>query len=61
MWITRRHLILVGAGAVSAAALGLGSELAAQSSDETAVAQSVEAFRKAMLAADRSQFEAYRI
>ena len=32
--------------------------VAAQSSDEAAVAQGVEAYRKAMLAADRSQFEA---
>ena len=31
---------------------------AAQSGDEAAVAQAVEAYRKAMLAADRSQFEA---
>jgi ketosteroid isomerase-like protein len=30
----------------------------AQSSDEAAIAQAVEAFRKAMLGADRSQFEA---
>jgi ketosteroid isomerase-like protein len=32
--------------------------VAAQSSDEAAVAQAVEAYRKAMLAADRSQLEA---
>jgi len=32
--------------------------VAAQSSDEAAVAQAVEAFRNAMLTADRSQFEA---
>ena len=32
--------------------------VAAQSSDEAAVAQAVEAYRKAMLAADRAQFEA---
>ena len=31
---------------------------AAQSADEVAVAQAVETYRKAMLAADRSQFEA---
>jgi len=31
---------------------------AAQSGDEAAVAQAVETFRKAMLASDRSQFEA---
>jgi ketosteroid isomerase-like protein len=57
MSITRRHLVLAGAGALSAAVMGLGSELAAQSGEEAAIAQAVEAFRKAMLAADRSQFE----
>ena len=44
MGITRRHLVLAGAGALCTAALGLGSALAAQSSDEAAVAQAVEAF-----------------
>ena len=58
MRFTRRHLVLAGAGALCTGALGLGSELAAQSSDEAAIAQAVEAFRNAMLAADRSQFEA---
>jgi ketosteroid isomerase-like protein len=57
MGITRRHLVLAGAGAFCAAALGLGPELGAQSSDEAAVAQAVEAFRNAMLKGDRSQFE----
>ena len=55
---TRQHLVLAGAGALCTAALGLGSELAAQSSDEAAIAQAVEGFRNAMLTADRSQFEA---
>jgi hypothetical protein len=58
MRFTRRHLVLAGASALCTAALGLGPELAAQSSDEAAIAQAVEAFRNAMLAADRSQFEA---
>jgi hypothetical protein len=38
--------------------LGVGHVAAAQSSDEAAVAQAVDAFRNAMLKADRSQFEA---
>jgi len=58
MWITRRHLVLAGASALCTAAPGLGSEFAAQTGDDAAIAQAVEAFRKAMLAADRSQFEA---
>lgn len=58
MKFTRRCLVLAGAGALGTAVLGLGSELAAQSSDEAAIVQAVEAFRKAMLAADRSQLEA---
>jgi ketosteroid isomerase-like protein len=40
------------------ALLGAAHVAAAQSSDEAAVAQAVEAFRNAMLKADRSQFEA---
>ena len=46
MRCTRRHLALAGAGALCTAAWGLGAELAAQSSDEVAIAQAVEAFRK---------------
>ena len=57
MWITRRYLVLAGASALGAVVLGLGSEGAAQTGDEAAVAQAVEAFRKAMLAKDREQFE----
>jgi hypothetical protein len=56
--ITRRHLVLAGAGALCELAMGLGSELAPQSGDEAAMAQAVEVFRNAMLTADRSQFEA---
>jgi ketosteroid isomerase-like protein len=58
MEITRRHLVLAGAGALCMTALSLSSAVAAQSSDEATVAQAVEAFRNAMLKADRSQFEA---
>jgi uncharacterized protein DUF4440 len=58
MRFTRQHLVLAGSGAFCTAALGLGSELAAQSSNEAAIPQAVEAFRNAMLTADRSQFEA---
>jgi len=58
MEITRRHLVLAGAGALCMTALSLGSAVAAQSSAESAIAQAVEAFRNAMLKADRSQFEA---
>lgn len=58
MWITRRHLVLAGASALCAVVLGLGSEVAAQTGDEAAVAQAVEAFRKAMVAKDRGQLEA---
>jgi ketosteroid isomerase-like protein len=44
---------------VIALALLTGAHVvAAQSSDEAAIAQAVEAFRHAMLKADRSQFEA---
>ena len=39
------------------ALLTIGQPVAAQSSDEAAVAQAVEAFRKAQLAKDRNQFE----
>jgi Domain of unknown function (DUF4440) len=56
--ITRRHLVLAGAGALCEVAMGLGSELAPQSGDEAAMAQAVEVFRNAMLTADRGQFEA---
>jgi ketosteroid isomerase-like protein len=58
MGISRRHLVLAGAGAFCVIALGLGSREAAQTSDEVAVVQAVEAFRNAMLKADRGQFEA---
>lgn len=50
---------LVGSLVVMALALlGAASVVGAASGDEAAVAQAVEAFRNAMLKADRSQFEA---
>jgi ketosteroid isomerase-like protein len=51
--------ILVLFTMVMALALLTGAPgMAAQSSDEAAIAQAVDAFRNAMLTADRSQFEA---
>ena len=58
MTFHRRHLAFAGASALCAITVGLGSEAAAQSDDQTAVTQAVEDFRKAMLTADRSQLEA---
>ena len=58
MVISRRGLGWVSAGAVFMATLGRTSKSAAQSSEEAALGQAVEGFRKAMLAADRAQFEA---
>jgi ketosteroid isomerase-like protein len=49
---------LVVSTVVLALALLGAAHVAAQSSDEAAVAQAVEGFRNAMLKADRSQFEA---
>jgi ketosteroid isomerase-like protein len=43
---------------MTVALLGAASIVVAQSGDEAAVAQAVEAFRNAMLKADRAQFEA---
>jgi ketosteroid isomerase-like protein len=56
MHFTRRDLVLTGAGALCMTALGFTAARAAQASDEAAVAQAVEAFRNAMLKADRNQF-----
>ena len=50
--------LVLSAVVMALALLTNAQVVAAQSSDEAAVAQAVEAFRKAMLAADRSQFEA---
>jgi hypothetical protein len=55
MRFTRRHLVLAGAGVLCTAALGFDPELTAQSSDEAAIAQAVEASQNAMLTTDRNQ------
>jgi len=57
MEITRRHLVLASTGALCMTALSLSSAVAAQSTDESVLVQAVEAFRNAMLKADRSQFD----
>src|SRR5271156_4141790 len=57
MHVTRRNLAIAGAVALGAASL-LGSSAAlADASDEAAVKDSVEALRKALLAADKAQLE----
>ncbi len=53
MWTLKLSTVVMGL-----ALLGAASVLVAQSGDEAAVAQAVEAFRNAMLKADRAQFEA---
>lgn len=58
MRLTRRHLAAVSALALGAAGLLLVPAAAAQSADEAAVAQAVEALRTAMLAADKAKLEA---
>jgi hypothetical protein len=50
--------VVTFAGALALAASGGSSCLFAQSADETAVLQAVDALNKAMLAADRAQLEA---
>ncbi len=55
MHVTRRNLVIAGAIALSTTSL-LGSAAAfADASDEAAVKASVEALRKALLAADKAQ------
>jgi hypothetical protein len=58
MTFNRRHLARAGAGMLSVAVMGRIAEATADSGDEAAVTQAVEAFRKAMLANDRAQLEA---
>ncbi|HXY98651.1 MAG TPA: nuclear transport factor 2 family protein [Stellaceae bacterium] len=58
MRLTRRHLAAVSALALAAAGLLLVPAAAAQSGDEAAVAQAVEALRTAMLEADKAKLEA---
>ena len=58
MDVTRRNLAITGAVALGAADLLRGSAVLADASDEAAVKDSVEALRKALLAADKAQLEA---
>jgi ketosteroid isomerase-like protein len=57
MDVTRRNLAITGAVALGAASLLRGSAVLADASDEAAVKDSVEALRKALLAADKAQLE----
>ena len=58
MTLTRRHLAATCALALAAAGLLLVPAAAAQSADEAAVAEAVEALRTAMLEADKGKLEA---
>src|SRR5271169_7031717 len=55
MDVTRRNLAIAGALALGAASLLGGSAVLADAADEAAVKASVEALRKALLAADKAQ------
>ena len=57
MDISRRDVVVAGAFALGASGLLLSSEAGAQAGDEAAVAQNVEALRKAQLEADRTKLE----
>jgi ketosteroid isomerase-like protein len=58
MRMTRRHLAVAGAFVLTTSSLLSSRRSVAESADEAAVSQAVEALRKAMLAADRAQLEA---
>jgi hypothetical protein len=58
MRITRRHLAVAGALALGGVGLLRSSPTVAASADEAAVAQAVEALRKAVLEQDKPQLEA---
>jgi len=58
MSITRRHLTMAGAFALGGVGLRWSSSAVAASADEEAVAQAVEALRKAVLVQDKPQLEA---
>ena len=58
MSITRRHLAVAGALALGGLGLLRGSSAVAESADEAAVAQAVEALRKAILGQEKTQLEA---
>jgi hypothetical protein len=58
MSITRRHLAVAGALALGGLGLLRSSSVVAASADEAAVAQAVEALRKATFGQDKAQLEA---
>lgn len=58
MTFSRRHLAVASTSLLCSAALGASSAFAASAGGTADVAAAVEAFRKAMLASDRKQFEA---
>ena len=58
MSITRRHLAVAGALALGGLGLWRSPSAVAASADEAAVAQAVEALRKATLGQDKTQLEA---
>ena len=58
MRITRRHLAVAGALALGGVGLLRSSSAVAESADEAAVAQAVEALRKAYFDKDKTQLEA---
>ena len=57
MRITRRHLTIAGTLALGGVGLGRTS-VVAESADEAAVAQAIEALRKAVLGQEKTQLEA---
>jgi hypothetical protein len=58
MGITRRHLTMAGALALGGVGLWRSTAVGAASADEAAVAQAVEALRKAVFEQDKTQLEA---
>ncbi len=58
MSITRRNLAVAGALALGGLGLWRSSSAVAESADEAAVAQAVEALRKAIFSQDKTQLEA---
>ena len=58
MRITRRHLAVSGALALGGVSLWRSSSVVAASADEAAVAQAIEALRKAILGQEKTQLEA---
>jgi ketosteroid isomerase-like protein len=57
MHVTRRDLALAGALALSVPSLFFGSPAFAETDDEAAVRQNVEALRESLLKADKAQLE----